>query len=55
MKITFNQIHTTQGDRFIAVSASGNALRTQRYHKTEKAAISWAFRNGHEVIGFDYI
>lgn len=53
MAVKFVQFHTTQGDRFFTYSKSGLSL--EKYFKTEKAARSWAAKNGREVLSVEYI
>lgn len=53
MAVKFVQFHTTQGDRFFTYSKSGLSL--EKYFKTEKAARSWAAKNGRQVLSVEYI
>ena len=53
MAIKFIQFHTTKGDEFFTYTKNGAPV--QKYFKTAKSAISWANRNGHEVLSVEYI
>ena len=53
MAIKFIQFHTTKGDELFAFTK--NDMPLQKYFKTAKSAISWANRNGHEVLSVEYI
>lgn len=53
MQVKFTQFHTTKGDEFFTYTKNGAPL--QKYFKTAKRAISWAKRNGHEVLSVELI
>lgn len=53
MAIKFIQFHTTKGDEFFAYTKNNAPM--QKYFKTEKKAIAWAAKNGHEVLSVEYI
>jgi hypothetical protein len=53
MQVKFIQFHTTKGDEFFACTKNGAPL--QKYFKTAKRAISWANRNGYEVLDVELI
>lgn len=53
MTIKFVQFHTTAGDEFFAYTKNGAPV--QKYFKTEKKAIAWAKKQGHEVLSIELL
>ena len=53
MAIKFIQFHTTKGDELFAYTKNDTPL--QKYCKTERSAIAWAKKQGHEVLSVEYI
>ena len=53
MQVKFVQFHTTAGDEFFACTKNNAPM--QKYFKTEKKAMAWAAKKGHEVLSVEYI